>query len=298
MAPVTRNTASTGYLPPSLAGILQPATLPLVGGPSSRKDGARQINHDYTWSSDCGIVFSEPEVSYSLSGIQPRISKSVSTRPTASGPTSKTRQIQIHDFHTASARVRDAQCAQTDAAVEVGAGSKAIVLAQEGPALRMSRSNGHLPGLKAIRVRDGTVREATLFSSSSFCRDQTSDLSTLVIGPEGAGVSDTNEITVEDGFVQFTDEEAPHIPLSYQIPEDVMRRAMLTSSVSSAAHWHHGLYQGPNGEKVKVHYCRSKETSERVAQYFLNQEVIGFDIEWKSNSKATDGVRYVPLCLK
>jgi hypothetical protein len=242
------------------------------------------------WS---GLRFlNQIEESYSLKGIEPKFLKSISTRPTASWTTPKTRQIRIHNFHTTSARAQDAQCAQTDAAGERGAGSKALVLAQEGPALRRSHSEGHLPCLRTIRVRDGIVREATLFSSSSLCRDRTP------IGPESAVVNDTNDITAEDGFVQSTDEEAPHIPLSYKIPEDAMRSAMLTLGVSSAAHWHHGLYQGPNGEKVKVHYCRSKETSERVAQYFLNQEVIGFDIEWKSNSKTTDGIRYVPLRLK
>jgi len=52
------------------------------------------------------------------------------------------------------------------------------------------------------------------------------------------------------------------------------------------------VYQGPDGEKdkVKVHYCKSKEASERVAQLFLDEKVLGFDIEWKANAAATEGI--------
>ena len=67
---------------------------------------------------------------------------------------------------------------------------------------------------------------------------------------------------------------------------------MLAEPTSAASYWQFTLYQGPGGDtdKVKVHYCKNKEATEKVAQLFLDEEVIGFDIEWKPNSSATDGI--------
>ena len=56
-------------------------------------------------------------------------------------------------------------------------------------------------------------------------------------------------------------------------------------------YWSYDLYAGPNNEKVKVHYCKSKADTERVAQMFKDEIVIGFDIEWKANAQAKEGVR-------
>ncbi|KAL1644458.1 hypothetical protein SLS58_004372 [Diplodia intermedia] len=44
--------------------------------------------------------------------------------------------------------------------------------------------------------------------------------------------------------------------------------------------WSHLLYQGPDGNEVDVHYCRTFEESESVAQHFLNEPVVGLDMEW------------------
>ena len=67
---------------------------------------------------------------------------------------------------------------------------------------------------------------------------------------------------------------------------------MLAEPTSTASYWHFTLYQGPggDGDKVKVHYCKSKETTEKVAQLFLDKEVIGFDIEWQPEASAADGI--------
>ncbi|KAL8648586.1 MAG: hypothetical protein Q9226_005930 [Calogaya cf. arnoldii] len=80
-------------------------------------------------------------------------------------------------------------------------------------------------------------------------------------------------------------------PLGYQIPSHKMRESMLTSESSRSAYWQYTLYEGPQGQKVKVHYCKSLETTERIAQLFLNESVIGFDIEWKPSATARDGIR-------
>ena len=81
-------------------------------------------------------------------------------------------------------------------------------------------------------------------------------------------------------------------PLGFHIPAEKMRTAMLAEPLSSAAYWHYSLYQGPGGDKdkVKVHYCKNKEATEKAAQLFLDEGVLGFDIEWKSNSNSRDGI--------
>ena len=81
-------------------------------------------------------------------------------------------------------------------------------------------------------------------------------------------------------------------PLGFHIPEPKLRDAMLAGPTSTASYWHFTLYQGPGGDsdKVKVHYCKSKETTEKIAQLFLDKEVIGFDIEWSPNSSADGGI--------
>ncbi|KAI4249866.1 MAG: hypothetical protein LQ352_005517 [Teloschistes flavicans] len=80
-------------------------------------------------------------------------------------------------------------------------------------------------------------------------------------------------------------------PLGYHIPSAKMRESLLASRSSRSAYWQYTFYQGPKGEKVKVHYCKSLETTERIAKLFLNESVLGFDIEWKPSATAKDGIR-------
>ena len=104
------------------------------------------------------------------------------------------------------------------------------------------------------------------------------------------GDHSSNSAHTEDD--PFFDPEAVRTPLGFHIPQAKLREAMLAEPTSSASYWHFTLYQGPGGDKdkVKVHYCKNKESTEKVAQLFLKEEVIGFDIEWKSNSKPEYGI--------
>lgn len=61
---------------------------------------------------------------------------------------------------------------------------------------------------------------------------------------------------------------------------------------AKATYWDYTQYIGPNNGRVRVHYCASRETTERVIQkYFINEEVIGFDMEWKANSSSSDSAK-------
>ncbi|KZM19952.1 3'-5' exonuclease [Ascochyta rabiei] len=44
--------------------------------------------------------------------------------------------------------------------------------------------------------------------------------------------------------------------------------------------WSHVLYRGPNNERVKILYSKTKADSEVLARQFLGEEVVGFDMEW------------------
>lgn len=82
-----------------------------------------------------------------------------------------------------------------------------------------------------------------------------------------------------------------HIPLAFQIPEEKLREAMLASRSTGKAYWQYTLYENAIGTKVSVHYCRSKEATERIVELFMDQKVIGFDIEWKAQAFATEGIK-------
>lgn len=80
------------------------------------------------------------------------------------------------------------------------------------------------------------------------------------------------------------DEAEEHIPLSYQIPENKLRAAMSASPNTRSSYWSTKLYRGPEGQNISTHYCRDMKVAERVAQYFLEEKILGFDIEWKPNA--------------
>ncbi|OAG04703.1 uncharacterized protein CC84DRAFT_800938 [Paraphaeosphaeria sporulosa] len=44
--------------------------------------------------------------------------------------------------------------------------------------------------------------------------------------------------------------------------------------------WSYQLYQNPEGEKVQVLYSNNKARSEELAQKFLEEPMVGFDMEW------------------
>ncbi|KAK7184741.1 3' -5' exonuclease helicase [Paraphaeosphaeria sporulosa] len=83
----------------------------------------------------------------------------------------------------------------------------------------------------------------------------------------------------EDSDAEEPEEE--HTPLTYQIPSDVLESALQAPPQTRASYWSQKLYRGPEDEELLLHYCVNMEVSERVAKHFLNEKVVGFDIEWK-----------------
>ncbi|USP79928.1 uncharacterized protein yc1106_07202 [Curvularia clavata] len=89
------------------------------------------------------------------------------------------------------------------------------------------------------------------------------------------------ELDVSEEEEKGEEETNANNSLAYQIPEDTLRAAMVASPRTRASYWSARLYQGPEGESLSIHYCKTFDVAERVAQYFLQEKIVGFDIEWK-----------------
>ncbi|TGO20860.1 hypothetical protein BPAE_0260g00030 [Botrytis paeoniae] len=88
--------------------------------------------------------------------------------------------------------------------------------------------------------------------------------------------------------------ELPISESTYQMTEELFKKAKNAEPETPESYWSHTLYRGPeeNGilKKVKVHYCRSLQTTEQtLQQHFLGKKVLGFDIEWKADARAYHG---------
>lgn len=92
--------------------------------------------------------------------------------------------------------------------------------------------------------------------------------------------------------VEVASSEPPFTPLDFKVPAGAFREALHAEPGAPESFWSYSLYRGPGGDddspegaKVKVHYCKSKHTTERVLQhYFMNEKVLGFDLEWSPSA--------------
>ncbi|KAK4164896.1 putative 3-5 exonuclease helicase [Cladorrhinum sp. PSN259] len=106
--------------------------------------------------------------------------------------------------------------------------------------------------------------------------------------------SSASVVTTQDGVKEGVKEEptedddapAPFTPLDFKIPEDKFRNAKKADEGTPESYWTYNLYRrlsedGVSVEGVKVHYCQTSHTTERVLQqYFAHEKVLGFDMEW------------------
>ncbi|KUI67626.1 Werner syndrome ATP-dependent helicase [Cytospora mali] len=62
-------------------------------------------------------------------------------------------------------------------------------------------------------------------------------------------------------------------PLPFQL-------SLSLSTIDHQPFWSHTLYRGPYDQQVQVLYSRTRLESEEVASEFVNEKVLGFDMEW------------------
>ncbi|KAL2025065.1 hypothetical protein VTK56DRAFT_67 [Thermocarpiscus australiensis] len=102
-----------------------------------------------------------------------------------------------------------------------------------------------------------------------------------------------DEVNPEDAAAQVP----PFTPLDFKIPDEAFRNAKQAAEGTPESFWAYSLYRGPDADgtpnsKVKVHYCTSSHTTERVLQqYFIGEKVIGFDLEWAPDAQKFQGAR-------
>ncbi|KAK1975155.1 exonuclease [Colletotrichum cereale] len=111
----------------------------------------------------------------------------------------------------------------------------------------------------------------------------TSGVNSVMKGSEGAAVS------IEDTGPA----EPPRTSLDYKVSLKDFREAQSAAKESAKSFWSYTLYRGPLEDgaekKVKVHYCKSKHTMERVCQYFVEDKVLGVDLEWFPDARKDSG---------
>ncbi|KAH7131944.1 ribonuclease H-like domain-containing protein [Dendryphion nanum] len=115
---------------------------------------------------------------------------------------------------------------------------------------------------------------------------------------DGSSKATDDETDIDKDIV---DEVEEHIPLDFQIPPETLRAAMQALPNSAGSFWSQTLYRGPENQMILVHYSTTTELSERVAKYFLEEKVLGFDIEWKPqqrNSSIKDNVSLIQIACE
>lgn len=67
----------------------------------------------------------------------------------------------------------------------------------------------------------------------------------------------------------------------------------LSFQMSSTGHrfWSHTLYRGLQDRPVRILYSKTKSESEEIAHEFLNEKVVGFDMEWPWEANTTANTR-------
>ncbi|KAJ0166925.1 Werner syndrome ATP-dependent helicase [Colletotrichum tanaceti] len=135
--------------------------------------------------------------------------------------------------------------------------------------------------------------DALLFTASEY--QSASDTESPTRHPPAVCV---NTATREDkGGADVKENVEPAVPpitsLDFKMSVQDFREAQSAEKDSAKSFWSYALYRGPscdeNERKVKVHYCKSKQTMERVCQYFVDDKVLGFDLEWSSDARKDAG---------
>ena len=82
-------------------------------------------------------------------------------------------------------------------------------------------------------------------------------------------------------------------PRGFHIPEERLRLAQESKVDDPGSYWQYTMYHGPGGpgDKIRLHYCKTIEAAESVSKHFMEEDVLGFDIEWIANAKSTDGIK-------
>ena len=99
-----------------------------------------------------------------------------------------------------------------------------------------------------------------------------------------AETTDALEELTDDAQKPGESDAAVQWPLSYRLTLPAQEPAR---PGRSPQWWHYHLYQNSENQKPTVLYSATRDRSEEIAQLFLNEPVLGFDMEWPWQSNST-----------
>ncbi|RCI08184.1 hypothetical protein L249_6244 [Ophiocordyceps polyrhachis-furcata BCC 54312] len=135
-----------------------------------------------------------------------------------------------------------------------------------------SRRSVHLPSSVDGRDGDGLANEAALLTAGA------GD------GGDADAASDLCELGNAISAIQLQDTHPP--PSStFTMSKELFEAARAAAPGTPESYWTYKLYQRmmPDGalEKVKVHYCTDRATTEQVCRdHFVGHDILGLDLEW------------------
>ncbi|KAL2828768.1 ribonuclease H-like domain-containing protein [Aspergillus cavernicola] len=79
--------------------------------------------------------------------------------------------------------------------------------------------------------------------------------------------------------------------LKINLPSQQVSSSLQPTNQPTSQFWSHRLYKDEDGKDLVIHYCKSLETTEKVAKLFLNDKLLGLDLEWKAQASASDSIQ-------
>jgi hypothetical protein len=90
-----------------------------------------------------------------------------------------------------------------------------------------------------------------------------------------------------------TEPEVAYIPFStYNMSQKILqvKRDLPDGNVNKS--WDYSYYVNSEGKGVNVHYCNTIEDCEKILPLFMNEKVVGFDLEWVFPERSKTSIRY------
>ncbi|KAI1466332.1 ribonuclease H-like protein [Daldinia caldariorum] len=119
--------------------------------------------------------------------------------------------------------------------------------------------------------------------------------------PEVTETADgSSHVALADGQTESskvkTSDHPPVATLPFKMVEELFYAAKKAPAGTPASYWSYTQYRGMTEdgkeERVKVHYCRSTYTMEKICKdYFSNEKILGFDLEWAADSYRYESVK-------
>lgn len=105
--------------------------------------------------------------------------------------------------------------------------------------------------------------------------------------PRSQGETTTTDADNDDNIVDREEARGEYATqFAYRISPADYQKAAMASPSTSAAFWSHKLYRNRQGRSPAIHYCTSFDQAEAQAKHFLNEPVVGFDLEWEMGASA------------